>query len=88
MTNNGKILRALGAIDRRRQRERIAKGLAIVKAAKRAGLPVRSATIEGVALEFGEADAPTGNRTHEFRQMRVQRNGRKAGNPSRASNGA
>jgi hypothetical protein len=45
-------------VPRREQRERIAKGLAIIKAATRAGLQVKGAVIEGVAVEFGEPDTP------------------------------
>jgi hypothetical protein len=56
MTDSGGLLRAFTAIARREQRERVAKGLAVVKAARKKGLPVKAATIEGVALEFGEPD--------------------------------
>jgi len=38
---------------RARIRQEIAEGLRVVEAAKAAGLPVRGATIAGVALELG-----------------------------------
>jgi hypothetical protein len=60
MTDNDELLRTYSIIARREQRERIAKGLRVVKAAKKAGLPVKAATVEGVALEFG---APETNET-------------------------
>jgi hypothetical protein len=45
---------------RARIRQEIAEGLRVVEAAKAAGLPVRGATIAGVALELGApaASAP------------------------------
>jgi hypothetical protein len=57
MTHNGELLRAYSAIAKREERERVAKGLAVVKAARKKGLPVKAATIEGVTLEFGEPEA-------------------------------
>jgi hypothetical protein len=54
MTDNDDLLRAFGTIDRRNRRERIDRALKVIKAAQKAGLPVKGATIEGVALEFGE----------------------------------
>jgi hypothetical protein len=39
--------------ERREERKRIAKALAIIEAAKKSGLPVKAATIEGVELQFG-----------------------------------
>jgi hypothetical protein len=57
LTDNKALLKAFTVIARREQRERIAKGLAVVKAAKKEGLLIRSATIENVTLEFGEAEA-------------------------------
>jgi hypothetical protein len=50
--------RGLAATVRREQEERIAKWLAVVKAAREAGLPVKRVTIDGIEIEFGEADAP------------------------------
>jgi hypothetical protein len=40
-------------------RQEVADGLRVVEAAKAAGLPVRAATIAGVALELGPPDAGT-----------------------------
>jgi hypothetical protein len=57
MTDHKALLRAYTAIARREQKERIAKGLAVVKAAKNAGLPVKAANIDGVEIEFGEPEA-------------------------------
>ena len=45
-------------VPRREQREKIKQALAVVKAAKKAGHEVKSATIDGVVLEFGRVDAP------------------------------
>lgn len=43
---------------RREQRKRVRNGLTVVKAAKKAGLDVKSATIDGVLLELGNEPAP------------------------------
>jgi hypothetical protein len=58
------FLRAIAASSRRdarrEYREHVAKGraaLAIAKEAKKLGLPVKGATVESVALDFGEPDA-------------------------------
>jgi hypothetical protein len=56
--SNDDFFRAVAANSRREQRERIKKGLAVVKAAKKAGLPIKSAVVEGTVLELGEADPP------------------------------
>jgi hypothetical protein len=61
MTDNDELLRVYTAVARREQRERVSKGLSVVKAARKKGLPVKSATIEGVALEFGEPEAAPAN---------------------------
>jgi hypothetical protein len=64
MTDNNDLLRAWTLIKRRERRERIAHDLAVVKAAERAGLPVKRAAIDGVDLEFGQpAPATPVNRT-------------------------
>jgi hypothetical protein len=42
---------------RRERKPTLARGLAVVKAAHQKGLSVRRATIEGVALEFGQPEA-------------------------------
>jgi hypothetical protein len=55
MTNE--LLRAYAAIARREERERIAKGLRVVKAVEKAGKPITRATIEGVELQFGGQEA-------------------------------
>ena len=60
MTDNDALLRAYGRIARL-ERERIARQLAVVQAAQKAGLIIR-ATIEGVPLGLGapeSAKAPT-----------------------------
>jgi len=57
MTDYNELMRAYAAIARREERERIAKGLRVVKAVEKAGKPVTRATIEGVELQFGEPDA-------------------------------
>jgi hypothetical protein len=41
---------------RKRFREAVAEGLALVRAARRSGEPVRRAVIEGVTLEFGRPE--------------------------------
>jgi hypothetical protein len=51
-------LKALNAIAKREQRERVARGLAAVKEAQRKGLQIRSVTIEDITLEFDPADTP------------------------------
>jgi hypothetical protein len=68
MTDNDALLRALGRQSRRERRERVAEALAVVKAAKRAGLPVKGATVEGVALTFGAPDAPAAGGNAEFNE--------------------
>jgi hypothetical protein len=55
--SNDELLRAYTAIAKREQRERVAKAVAVVKAARKKGLPVKVASIEGVTLQFGEPDA-------------------------------
>jgi hypothetical protein len=57
MIDNDGLMRAFAAIARRKQREQISKGLAVIKAAQKAGLPVKAATIEGVELQFGEPES-------------------------------
>jgi hypothetical protein len=52
MTDNDGLLRALGHIARRERRERIAHDIAVIKAAQKAGLLVKSAPIDGVQLEL------------------------------------
>jgi hypothetical protein len=52
MSDNGELLKAYAAIARREQRERVAKGLAVVKAARKKGFQVTRATIGDVELEF------------------------------------
>jgi hypothetical protein len=59
--SNDELLRAYAAIARREQRERVARGLAVVRAARKKGLPVKVATIEGVALQFGGPEAAPAN---------------------------
>ena len=59
------------------QRRGIAKGLAIVKAARKAGLQVKGATIEGVALEFGDQAAAPAKLT-PLQEWRAKRNARSA----------
>jgi hypothetical protein len=49
--------RAMAALQRRERRERLARAIAVVKTAQKAGLPVKRATIEGVDLEFGQPEA-------------------------------
>ena len=51
------LLRAFAAAAWREQRERIAKGIAVLKTAKKAGLPIKAAVVRGVTLELGEPDA-------------------------------
>jgi len=47
------------ALLRREQRERIAKGRAVVRAMKKVvGLPVKRVTVDGVEIEFSEPSAP------------------------------
>jgi hypothetical protein len=41
---------------RRERRDRRARGIAAVKAAQKAGLPVKRATIDGIEMELGEAE--------------------------------
>jgi hypothetical protein len=52
MTGAG-LLAAYARLGRAEWRQRVTRGLRVVKASNRAGLPVRRATIDGVALEFG-----------------------------------
>ena len=42
---------------RRARRERLTQALNVIRAAQRAGLPVKAATVEGVALTFGDPEA-------------------------------
>ena len=53
----GALFRELGRLKRAerraRMRQEIADGLRVVEAAKAAGLPIKAATIAGVALELG-----------------------------------
>ena len=49
--------RAMAALQRRERPERLAREIAVVKAAQRAGLPVKAAIVEGVALTFGDPEA-------------------------------
>jgi hypothetical protein len=58
MTDNDALLRAYGRIARLERRERIARQLAVVQAAQKAGLIIRGATIEGVPLELGAPGSP------------------------------
>jgi hypothetical protein len=46
--------RAMAALQRRERRERVARALAVVKQARKVGLPVKRAIIDGVDLELGE----------------------------------
>jgi hypothetical protein len=50
-------LKTLGRISRRERRERVTRAFDVIKRAQRAGLPVRSATVDGVRLEFGLPEA-------------------------------
>jgi hypothetical protein len=50
-------LRALARDARRAHRERLARQLSVIKAARKAGLPVKRATVEGVELEFGKPES-------------------------------
>jgi hypothetical protein len=51
-------IEAMAQIDRsarrRDQRERVRNALNVIRAANRAGLAIKAATVEGVRLEFGE----------------------------------
>jgi hypothetical protein len=49
--------RGLARIKRAERKQRIKDDLATIKAANKAGLPVRRAIVEGTTLEFGEAEA-------------------------------
>jgi hypothetical protein len=57
VTPNNDLLRALTLIGRRERRERVARALAVVKEARKLGLPVKRATIDGVDMEFGPPEA-------------------------------
>ena len=50
---DAEYFRAMAALQRRERRERLAREIAVVKTIEKAGLPVRRAVIEGVAVEFG-----------------------------------
>jgi hypothetical protein len=52
MTDNDDLMRAYARISRHERRERIARQVAVVRAAQKAGLMIRSTTIEGVPLEL------------------------------------
>jgi hypothetical protein len=49
-------MRPYARISRRERRERIARQFAVVQAAQKAGLVIRSTTIEGVSLELGAVE--------------------------------
>lgn len=62
MTDNDALMRVYGIISRRERRERVKQALAVIEAARKKGLPVKAATIEGVVLELGEPEtAPATN---------------------------
>jgi DNA invertase Pin-like site-specific DNA recombinase len=58
MMGNDDLMRAYASISRMERRERIARQLAVVQAAQKAGLTIRGATIEGVELELGAPEGP------------------------------
>jgi hypothetical protein len=51
--DNEALIRALARISRSERKQRIKDGLAVIKAALRAGLPLRGATVESVELSLG-----------------------------------
>lgn len=53
MIDNDELLRAYGRISRMECRRRLDNEIGAVKAAQKAGLLVRRATIAGVPMEFG-----------------------------------
>ena len=57
-SRNDDLLRALTQIGRRERRDRLRQALEVVKAARKAGLPVKAANIEGVDLQFAESENP------------------------------
>jgi hypothetical protein len=57
MTDYKALMRALTANARYKERERHRKALALIKRAQKAGLPLRSAVVEDVRLEFGTPEA-------------------------------
>jgi hypothetical protein len=59
MTDTDASLRALTRIDRQKRRERRAHDIAVIKAVRRAGLPVKTAVVDGVQIEFGAEPAQT-----------------------------
>jgi hypothetical protein len=59
---DAEYLRAMVALQRRERRDRLAREIAVIKAVQKAGLPIRRATLEGVAVECGQPEsglAPT-----------------------------
>jgi hypothetical protein len=57
-------LKALDRLARRERRARVAQALAVIKAAQRAGLPVKGATVEGVPLAFGQPESAPAPQLH------------------------
>jgi hypothetical protein len=53
MTDNDDLMRAYTRISRQERRERVARALAVVKAAQKRGFTVRAVTIEGFELQLG-----------------------------------
>ena len=65
MTDNKALMRAFDLISRREQRERIAKSMRIVKAAKKAGCS--RVTVDGATFEFSEqGTVGTGNELDQW----------------------
>ena len=54
--NREAFMQAVTASSRRERRVRLRNALAVVKAARKAGLPVAGADVEGVRLRFGEQE--------------------------------
>jgi hypothetical protein len=60
------------------QRALIANGLAVIKAAKKAGLPLKSAVVDGVEMEFGQPEAPKQTALTPLESWKEQRRARQA----------
>jgi hypothetical protein len=50
------LMQAFATIARREERERRRKALATIRAARKAGLPIKSVVVDDVRLEFGAAE--------------------------------
>jgi hypothetical protein len=55
--NAARLAALTPAAELRVRKPSLASQLRVIKAAEKAGLPVRAATIDGVALEFGQPEA-------------------------------